>query len=238
VRGVFAQRSRRRERGPCDSQEGSVGAFGELRRIGGRRRPKNCAIVEWTSAHVAGRGVRAQTSKNFGADLSPAQFSGIQSPLEPNALQGTFLGIADAFPESARRAVLDNLPAPLEQGGSGHLGSPGSCEACSYGYGHVPYKPQHRPKVAGMCAYFESLNATGSSFPNMDRFIIGSYKSSGIAGAGNQAKYLSLIKELLRHRHAIASPGSCPKTLTRRYSPRTACITRHAVSTRTRVMGR
>ena len=88
----------------------------------------------------------------------------------------------------------------------------------------MPYKPQHRPKVAGMCAYFESLNATGSSFPNMDRFIIGSYKSSGIAGAGNQAKYLSLIKELLRHRHAIASPGSCPKTLTRRYSPRTACF--------------
>lgn len=220
------------------------------------------------------------SSVNFGADLSPVQFQGVQSPLGPGALEGTFLEVKDKFPPNARRVVLDNLPPPMAQGGPGHLGSPGSCEACSWGYGlgtytgsreiagpragwdsndphdqvsaawlyqwqhastgkpnscptgsmcipyltkmlrdgaastaDAPYNPQHRPKVAGMCAYIETLNTTGTPFPGMDRFVIGSYKSTGIGGSGNQAKYLPVIKNLLRNRHAIAFSGLVPKDI-------------------------
>jgi len=50
-------------------------ALGEPRRSGGRHRPKNRAIVEWTSAHAARCSVRAQTSKlpqiGIGVPLCP-----------------------------------------------------------------------------------------------------------------------------------------------------------------------
>jgi hypothetical protein len=211
----------------------------------------------------------------FGAVLDAAQVRGAPNFVSPAVLDGTALAVDDAFAAGTKRVLLDNVPPIMRQGAGTHLGSPGSCEACSYGYGlggytagrtangaragwdasdpanapsaawlyqwahesggnahacpkgskaltylrrllrsgspstaQVPYNPNSSTSVTELCEYFELIDL-GSTFPSMERFIIGSFKAIEVRRDGQRTQ-VPLFEELLRNRHAIAFSGLVP----------------------------
>jgi hypothetical protein len=79
---------------------------------------------------------------HFGSLLNREEFDRAPHVLDPNILalfesQSAFRGIVKVGP--AKRHVLTGLPPIFMQGTAKSLGYPGSCEACSFGYGLGTY---------------------------------------------------------------------------------------------------
>lgn len=81
----------------------------------------------------------------WGASISVQDASGVLEALAPAALAGSVFEVKNASPASARSVVLTNLPAISTQGVPGSLGSPGSCEAQSFGYCLGAYTAARNP---------------------------------------------------------------------------------------------
>ncbi len=82
---------------------------------------------------------------NWGEALTARDTSGVLAALSPGALAGTLLAVNAPAPASARAVILTNLPTVSAQGVPGHLGSPGSCEAQSFGYCLGAYTAARNP---------------------------------------------------------------------------------------------
>ena len=70
----------------------------------------------------------------WGAELGMRDVTGVGPALSPRALAGTVLATTDTLPADTAAVTLTNLPSISTQGIGGHVGSPGSCEAQSFGY--------------------------------------------------------------------------------------------------------
>lgn len=82
---------------------------------------------------------------NWGEALTASDTRGALTGLSPSALLGTPLGVKNAASASAGAVILTNLPTVSAQGVPGHLGSPGSCEAQSFGYCLGAYTAARNP---------------------------------------------------------------------------------------------
>ena len=82
---------------------------------------------------------------DFGAKISARDFSGVLEGLSPTALAGTPLQVSAPAPSSAHAVILSNLPTISTQGVPGSVGSPGSCEAQSFGYCLGAYTAARNP---------------------------------------------------------------------------------------------
>jgi hypothetical protein len=71
---------------------------------------------------------------NFGATLDPTEFTGVLEAVPPDAIASSILAVANPAPATATSVILTNLPAIATQGVPGKDGSPGSCEAQSFGH--------------------------------------------------------------------------------------------------------
>ena len=80
-----------------------------------------------------------------GEIVAPAEFKGILEALDPTLLEGTALQVMNPAPSNAARVILGNLPAISQQGTPGSIGSPGSCEAQSFGYCLGSYTAARNP---------------------------------------------------------------------------------------------
>jgi hypothetical protein len=89
-----------------------------------------CGGSVTTAPLVAGEG-----DDNFGAIEDPAEFAAVTQVLPPAALVTS----AEALVSPGSSFVLPNLPTISAQGVGGHYGSPGTCEAQSFGYGLGSY---------------------------------------------------------------------------------------------------
>jgi hypothetical protein len=95
---------------------------------------------------AAGSAIYADANNGqLGAELSAAEFAGVQHALLPDALKGTALEVQNAAPSAATRVVLANLPTVSTQGVPGKVGAPGSCEAQSFGYCLGAYTAARNP---------------------------------------------------------------------------------------------
>ncbi len=81
----------------------------------------------------------------WGAEISSRDFSGVLEGLSPHALDGTVLQVANPAPATSRAVILSNLPSISTQGVPGSVGSPGSCEAQSFGYCLGAYTAARNP---------------------------------------------------------------------------------------------
>jgi hypothetical protein len=81
----------------------------------------------------------------WGAELSARDFSGVLQGLSPSALEGTVLQVNNPAPSTSRAVILTNLPSIATQGVPGSVGSPGSCEAQSFGYCLGAYTAARNP---------------------------------------------------------------------------------------------
>lgn len=81
----------------------------------------------------------------WGAEISSRDFSGVLEALSPKALTGTPLAVSNPAPEAAGAVILTNLPSIATQGVPGSVGSPGSCEAQSFGYCLGSYTAARNP---------------------------------------------------------------------------------------------
>ena len=76
----------------------------------------------------------------YGADTTPdALLLQTQPALAPDVLAGTALAVLNPALPGAGRVVLQNLPTVSTQGTPTTIGSPGTCEAQSFGYGLGAY---------------------------------------------------------------------------------------------------
>lgn len=82
---------------------------------------------------------------NWGEALGARDASGVLPALSPRALYGTAVAANAVAPENAGRVILTNLPTVSAQGVPGHVGSPGSCEAESFGYCLGAYTAARNP---------------------------------------------------------------------------------------------
>jgi hypothetical protein len=82
---------------------------------------------------------------DWGVRISAHEFEGIQQALSPSALHGSVLEVANPQPDSSHAVTLTNLPAVARQGVPGSVGSPGSCEAQSFGYCLGAYTAARNP---------------------------------------------------------------------------------------------
>ena len=80
-----------------------------------------------------------------GEEVTAREFAKLLRPLDPDILDGTILQVLNAAPNSAHRVVLDNLPSIMTQGTPTSIGSPGSCEADSFGYCLGAYTAARKP---------------------------------------------------------------------------------------------
>ena len=81
----------------------------------------------------------------WGAEISSRDFTGVLEGLSPNALVGTPLQVANPAAPSSHAVILTNLPSISTQGVPGSVGSPGSCEAQSFGYCLGAYTAARNP---------------------------------------------------------------------------------------------
>jgi hypothetical protein len=81
----------------------------------------------------------------WGAELSSRDFSGVLQGLSPSVLDGTVLQVNNPAPATSRAVILTNLPSIATQGVPGSVGSPGSCEAQSFGYCLGAYTAARNP---------------------------------------------------------------------------------------------
>ncbi|HEX3462547.1 MAG TPA: hypothetical protein VHS78_00655 [Candidatus Elarobacter sp.] len=95
----------------------------------------SCALAASSPAATLARrpGIADPELGQWGAEIGTLDRSGVLAALSPRALQGTVLGTSPAA-ENANAFILTNLPSIATQGVPGHVGSPGSCEAQSFGY--------------------------------------------------------------------------------------------------------
>lgn len=70
----------------------------------------------------------------WGAEISARDFTGVLEGLSPSALIGTPLQVTNPASPSSHAVILTNLPSISTQGVPASVGSPGSCEAQSFGY--------------------------------------------------------------------------------------------------------
>jgi hypothetical protein len=82
---------------------------------------------------------------DWGVRITAHEFEGIQQALSPSALHGSVLEVANPQPDSSHAVTLTNLPAVSRQGVPGSVGSPGSCEAQSFGYCLGAYTAARNP---------------------------------------------------------------------------------------------
>ncbi len=82
---------------------------------------------------------------DWGVRITAHEFEGIQEALSPALLRGTVLEVANPQPDSSHAVTLTNLPAIPQQGVPGSVGSPGSCEAQSFGYCLGAYTAARNP---------------------------------------------------------------------------------------------
>ena len=90
-------------------------------------------LAGMATAHAAS----CESTANYGSTLTQADIDGAVKALPPEALQGKHgKPVTGNLP---KLAVLTNLPAVAQQGTVASPGSPGTCEAQSYGYGLGSY---------------------------------------------------------------------------------------------------
>ncbi|MBV8299685.1 MAG: hypothetical protein JO083_09115 [Candidatus Eremiobacteraeota bacterium] len=94
------------------------------------------ALAASSSAAALARGPRFTDPElgRWGAEIGTRDVSGVLPPLSPRALAGTVLATTLGVAPDAAAVILTNLPSISTQGIAGHVGSPGSCEAQSFGY--------------------------------------------------------------------------------------------------------
>ncbi len=100
----------------------------------------------------------------WGADINIHELDGIQSALSPSELAGTIFEPANAAPAGAHAVTLSNLPAVMAQGGPGHAGSPGSCEADSFGYCLGAYTAARNPNGSIKWSAADPRNAPSAAW--------------------------------------------------------------------------
>jgi hypothetical protein len=107
----------------------------------------SCALAASSPAALA-RGARRiadPEAGQWGAAIGTRDVTGVLSALSPRALAGTFLGAVPVAGDDATAVILENLPSIATQGVPGHVGSPGSCEAQSFGYCLGAYTAARNP---------------------------------------------------------------------------------------------
>lgn len=86
---------------------------------------------------AAARAANCESSANYGSTLTQADIDGAVKALPPEAFQGKYgKPVTGKLP---KQVFLTNLPAVAQQGTPADPGSPGTCEAQSYGYGLGSY---------------------------------------------------------------------------------------------------
>jgi len=93
----------------------------------------------------------ADSAGQFGSRVDEAEFEGRAQALKPElvaALVVTHPSLRSVLADKKPRHVLPGLPPVTTQGTPGHLGSPGSCEAQSFGYGLGTYTASTSPAAA------------------------------------------------------------------------------------------
>jgi hypothetical protein len=175
------------------------------------------AFLAGAAGAVLATGARAfaapvNDAGQYGSVLDPAQFSGIQTFLSPSLLRGTYLGVDDAFPDGTKRVVLDNLPPVMAQGAGRHLGSPGTCESCSYGYGLGGYTASRA--VQGPRLGWNS--AAANNLPSAAWLYQWVHQTTGIAHSCPKGSLcVPYLKHLLRFgAPSLAQVPYNPQTLT------------------------
>jgi hypothetical protein len=107
------------------------------------------ALAGSSTAAAVARGAAARFGDpeqgQWGAAITARDSAGVLAGLSPRALAGTVLEVRNAAPDDASAVVLANLPTVAAQGVPGHLGSPGSCEAESFGYCLGAYTAARNP---------------------------------------------------------------------------------------------
>jgi hypothetical protein len=107
-----------------------------------------CALAASPSAGALAKGRRHVVDPDegrWGAALGARDANGVLPALSPRALYGTALETKALGPDDARAVILTNLPSIATQGVPGHAGSPGSCEAQSFGYCLGAYTAARNP---------------------------------------------------------------------------------------------
>jgi hypothetical protein len=90
----------------------------------------------------------ADSMGHFGSFVDQAEFARRTQALKPEivaALVATYPNLRTLLGDKKPRHVLPNLPPVSTQGTPAHLGSPGSCEAQSFGYGLGTYTASTSP---------------------------------------------------------------------------------------------
>lgn len=85
---------------------------------------------------AAARAASCETTANFGSLLSASDIANAVKALPPEALMGKR---GKPVQKPSKSVMLSNLPAVAQQGTAADPGSPGTCEAQSYGYGLGSY---------------------------------------------------------------------------------------------------
>ena len=104
------------------------------------------ALAAQTVYRAPGVTVYADPSAgDLGVRITAHEFDGIQEAVSPSLLHGTVLEVANPQPDVSHAVTLTNLPAVSRQGVPGSVGSPGSCEAQSFGYCLGAYTAARNP---------------------------------------------------------------------------------------------
>lgn len=94
-----------------------------------------CGIVAGCGNDVTPTPPVAAETLEFGSVLDPVEFASAAGALPPEALADP----PGSLPAPGNASYLTYLPAIAMQGTTGHLGSPGTCEAQSFAYGLGSY---------------------------------------------------------------------------------------------------
>ncbi len=117
------------------------------------------AIVLLSAVPAAMAGAACEDSADFGAILDQSSTDQAVKALPPEALEAT----RRALP-APRRIILRDLPAVAEQGTSQSPGSPGTCEAQSFGYGLGSYTATHDAEGRPLVAASVAQNSTSAAW--------------------------------------------------------------------------
>ncbi|MGR4065153.1 MAG: hypothetical protein ACLQPV_06865 [Vulcanimicrobiaceae bacterium] len=94
----------------------------------------------------------------YGADAAPdAELLATQEAIAPDGLAGTYIAVTNPAPSTVKRFLLSNLPVVATQGTPTTIGSPGTCEAQSFGYGLGSYTAA---RTLGGGTKWDAANAT------------------------------------------------------------------------------
>jgi hypothetical protein len=126
----------------------------------------SCALAAFARGPALARPPRFADpdAGRWGEALSARDSTGVLTALPPRALSGTALATRGAAPDGARAVVLTNLPAIATQGVPGHIGSPGSCEAQSFGYCLGAYTAARNPDGSSKWSAADPANAPSAAW--------------------------------------------------------------------------